>query len=402
MSALAMCAVAAPVGLLGGMARGPHVAAASVARQAAPTSAGPTSAPPSTPSLGAITGSKTTVTSPPVTSPPVTSPPVQSAATAATAATARTAAVGPPTPARRIAALAAVAAVAAATTVADSTTVAPVVSSSGPAPAAAVASTEVAPTSTATAVDVVSTSVVQVGDPEATRTVRSIAWALLAMAVLLGGLMVWFWRLTRPVPVALGGLVVMGTSRWRRSPKQVQDDLVSSVRAEPLALGSAPGALADADEIAAVLDPDLAPLVPATPLDASFEWPPAASAEEIAALAPQYRWARPVRRTEVVGPPAVAEQTGPASDLVPTPATAVESPTGTVAIPIPIPIPVSSPTADDEAIPDLFADATVVAPLATTPIAQSAAQPLPPPLPSPSLAPTPSDGSTERNEDDGR
>ena len=318
-----MCAVAVPVGLLGAMARGPHVAAASVARQAAPTSAGPTSAPPSTPSLGAITGSST-----------------------------------------------------------------------------AVASTEVAPTSTATAVDVVSTSVVQVGDPEATRTVRSIAWVLLAMAVLLGGLMVWFWRLTRPVPVALGGLVVMGTSRWRRSPKQVQDDLVSSVRAEPLALGSALGALADADEVAAVLDPDLAPLVPATPLDASFEWPPAASAEEIAALAPQYRWARPVRRTEVVGSPAVAEQTGPASDLGPTPATAVESPTGTAAIPIPVPVP--SPTADDEAIPDLFADATVVAPLATTPIAQSAAQPLPPPLPSPTLAPTPSDGSTERGEDDGR
>ena len=202
------------------------------------------------------------------------------------------------------------------------------------------------------------------------------------MAVVLGGLMVWFWRLTRPVPVALGGLAVMGTSRWQRSPRQVQDDLVSSVRAEPLAVG-APAAAATADDGDAALDPDLAPLVPVIPLDGSFEWPPAATAEEIAALAPQYRWARPVRRAEVVGPPAV-----PTSSAVP----------------------VVSPVADDEAIPDLFADVGV-SPPAVTPSITPVAQPLPPPLPSPSVTPAPSDatvhsvgagGSTERGEDDGR
>ena len=235
--------------------------------------------------------------------------------------------------------------------------------------------------------------------------------------------MVWFWRLTRPVPVALGGLAVMGTSRWRRSPSQVQDDLVSSVRAEPLALGSAPGALAAADEADVVLDPDLAPLVPVTPLDASFEWPPAASAEEIAALAPQYRWARPARRAEVVAPAAVVDPGESRADLAPTPTTAVESPTGAVAMPTSTSIPVLSPTADDEAIPDLFADVTVdpaigtpavtpsVTSVVTPSVAQPVAQPLPPPLPSPSVAPTPNEGtassavaggSTERGEDDER
>lgn len=60
-------------------------------------------------------------------------------------------------------------------------------------------------------------------DPEARRTINVLIGLLAALAVVLVGLTVWFWRATRPVAAALEPLAAMSTRHFRRKAPDAQE-----------------------------------------------------------------------------------------------------------------------------------------------------------------------------------
>jgi hypothetical protein len=60
-------------------------------------------------------------------------------------------------------------------------------------------------------------------DPEARRTINLLIGLLAALAVVLVGLTVWFWRATRPVAAALEPLAAMSTRHFRRKAADEQE-----------------------------------------------------------------------------------------------------------------------------------------------------------------------------------
>lgn len=85
-----------------------------------------------------------------------------------------------------------------------------------------------APTAT-TATPAPTTTVATAGDEASTRTVNRIVLVLVAFAVLLVGMAIWFWRSTKPVPRHLDGLDVMGTRRWREGDPATRSTLLAPV-----------------------------------------------------------------------------------------------------------------------------------------------------------------------------
>jgi hypothetical protein len=81
----------------------------------------------------------------------------------------------------------------------------------------------------ATTAPAVSTTVARAGDEGSTRTVNRIVAVFVALAVVLVGLAVWFWRATRPVPRHLDGLDLMGTRRWRQGGSAERSALLAPV-----------------------------------------------------------------------------------------------------------------------------------------------------------------------------
>lgn len=63
----------------------------------------------------------------------------------------------------------------------------------------------------------------QLDDPEARRTINLLIGLLAALAVVLLGVTVWFWRATRPVAAALEPLAAMSTRHFRRKPPDEQE-----------------------------------------------------------------------------------------------------------------------------------------------------------------------------------
>lgn len=107
--------------------------------------------------------------------------------------------------------------------------------------AATTVATTVAPTSAETTVaeepsttvadeTVVATTVASAGDSAASERNSRIAWALALMGLLVGGLTVWFWYATRPVPVGMAGLAEMGTPRWWRADSRKREQLLDRSR----------------------------------------------------------------------------------------------------------------------------------------------------------------------------
>ena len=80
-----------------------------------------------------------------------------------------------------------------------------------------------------TAAPAVSTTVATAGDTASTRTVNRIVAVLMAFAVILVGLAIWFWRATKPVPRHLDGLDMMGTRRWRQGGPAERSTLLAPV-----------------------------------------------------------------------------------------------------------------------------------------------------------------------------
>ncbi len=63
-------------------------------------------------------------------------------------------------------------------------------------------------------------------DPEARRTINLLIGLLAALALVLAGVTVWFWRATRPVAAALEPLAAMSTRHFRRkAPDEQEGDL---------------------------------------------------------------------------------------------------------------------------------------------------------------------------------
>jgi hypothetical protein len=81
----------------------------------------------------------------------------------------------------------------------------------------------------ATAAPAPSTTAATAGDAASTRTVNRIVAILLALAVVLVGVAIWFWRATKPVARHLDGLDVMGTRRWHRSGSGERSTLLAPV-----------------------------------------------------------------------------------------------------------------------------------------------------------------------------
>src|SRR5947209_2623813 len=79
------------------------------------------------------------------------------------------------------------------------------------APVAAQTTTAPAPTAAPSPLTTAATA----GDESSTRTVNRIIFVLVAFAVVLIGLAIWYWRATKPLPRHLDGLDVMGTRQWR-------------------------------------------------------------------------------------------------------------------------------------------------------------------------------------------
>jgi hypothetical protein len=75
----------------------------------------------------------------------------------------------------------------------------------------------------------VSTTVATPGDDASTRTVNRIVFVLIALAVVLIGVAIWFWRATKPLPRHLDGLDVMGTRRWRAAGPGERSSLLAPV-----------------------------------------------------------------------------------------------------------------------------------------------------------------------------
>jgi hypothetical protein len=105
-----------------------------------------------------------------------------------------------------------------------------------------------------------STTAASAGDEASTRTVNRIVAVLVAFAIILVGLAIWFWRATKPTPRHLDGLDMMGTRRWRQADPADRSVLLAPVHerrgeadsadvmAEPEPVGAA------ADEVAEVAD----------------------------------------------------------------------------------------------------------------------------------------------------
>jgi hypothetical protein len=62
-----------------------------------------------------------------------------------------------------------------------------------------------------------STTAASAGDEASTRTVNRIVAVLVAFAIVLVGVALWFWRATKPTPRHLDGLDMLGTRRWRQA-----------------------------------------------------------------------------------------------------------------------------------------------------------------------------------------
>ncbi len=92
------------------------------------------------------------------------------------------------------------------------------------------------------------------GDEASTRTVNRIVAVLIALAVVLVGVAIWFWRATKPTPRHLDGLDMMGSRRWRDGDPAARSVLLAPVherRGE-----------ADADDVAAEPEPVEAAVAP--------------------------------------------------------------------------------------------------------------------------------------------
>jgi hypothetical protein len=90
---------------------------------------------------------------------------------------------------------------------------------------------------------------VEIGDPDATRTVIAIVVLLLVMGVALVMLALWQRRETRPDPTFLAPLELMGERQWRRGDPVWQRRRLDEVRpegAEPLQKAAAPPSLDEA------------------------------------------------------------------------------------------------------------------------------------------------------------
>jgi len=74
-----------------------------------------------------------------------------------------------------------------------------------------------------------STTAATAGDDGSTRTVNRIVAVLVAFAVVLVGVAIWFWRATKPVPRHLDALDLMATRRWREGGSAQRSALLAPV-----------------------------------------------------------------------------------------------------------------------------------------------------------------------------
>jgi flagellar basal body-associated protein FliL len=74
-----------------------------------------------------------------------------------------------------------------------------------------------------------STTAATAGDAASTRTVNRIVIVLIAFAVVLVGMAIWFWRATKPLARHLDGLDLMGTRRWREGGSSQRATLLAPV-----------------------------------------------------------------------------------------------------------------------------------------------------------------------------
>src|SRR3954464_5217899 len=96
-----------------------------------------------------------------------------------------------------------------------------------------------------------STTAATAGDEGSTRTVNRIIFVLVAFAVVLIGLAIWYWRATKPLPRHLDGLDVMGTRQWRHAGPGQRSSLLAPVherRADLSGAGVAEPSVAVTDE----------------------------------------------------------------------------------------------------------------------------------------------------------
>jgi hypothetical protein len=124
----------------------------------------------------------------------------------------------------------------------------PLLSIAGPRPAVGAAA-EQAATTTTVAASTASTSPsagagaspttpakTAVNDRSSTRKIQTITAALAALGLLFAGLVVWYWRSTKPVPAHLEGLDLLATRKFQKAPDEVRDELLADLdaqRAEP-------------------------------------------------------------------------------------------------------------------------------------------------------------------------
>lgn len=69
----------------------------------------------------------------------------------------------------------------------------------------------------------------RVADPETRRAMDLLTGVLIALAVLVLGITVWFWRSTRPLPASLEALATMSSRRFRRRPPDERDEALDAV-----------------------------------------------------------------------------------------------------------------------------------------------------------------------------
>lgn len=69
----------------------------------------------------------------------------------------------------------------------------------------------------------------RVADPETRRVMDLLTGVLVALAVLVLGITVWFWRSTRPLPASLEALATMSSRRFRRRPPDERDEALDAV-----------------------------------------------------------------------------------------------------------------------------------------------------------------------------
>jgi hypothetical protein len=71
-----------------------------------------------------------------------------------------------------------------------------------------------------------------VNDRSSTRKIQMITGALTALGLLFGGLVVWYWRSTKPVPAHLEGLDLLATRKFQKAPDEVRDELLADLDAQ--------------------------------------------------------------------------------------------------------------------------------------------------------------------------